>query len=259
MNIFYNSPVSIIVVLILLLSIAATEVGFRYGVNRRASRSDREFMMTTGIKASIIGLVALLLGFSFSITSSRFAQRAEMMVDEANTLTTCYDRAGLLPDPARTRIREALRRYLVFRFEYFRSEPGDEVFMQATRDMNAQLHELWAGVTEAVQADQMLALTSQIVPAASEVMDAAKTRRWAMIIRLPSSVIVLLGMCIVISGALVGHSSAEAGARHPGLWLALNVLIMLVVFVILDFDRPRRGLIQVDRGPLIEVQDVMRP
>jgi hypothetical protein len=66
-------------------------------------------------------------------------------------------------------------------------------------------------------------------------------------------------MCIVISGALVGHSSAEAGARHPGLWLSLNVLIILVVFVILDFDRPRRGFIQVDRGPLIEVRDEMRP
>jgi hypothetical protein len=258
MNVIYDAPVSVIVVLMLLLSIAATEVGFRYGKRRMAQRSDREFTMTTGIKASIIGLVALLLGFSFSITSSRFAQRARMMVDEANALATCYDRAGLLRDPARTRIRAALRRYLGFRFEYFRSDPGDEVFKRATLGMNAELRELWAGVTEAVQADQMLVLTSQIVPAASQVSDEAMTRQWATIIRLPSSVVVLLGMCIVISGALVGHSSAEAGARHPGLWVSLNVLIILVVFVILDFDRPRRGFIQVDRGPLIEVRDAMR-
>ena len=63
---------------------------------------------------------------------------------------------------------------------------------------------------------------------------------------------------MVISGALVGHSSAKAGERHPGLWIALNVLIMLVVFVILDFDRPRRGLIQISQRPLIDVQEEMR-
>ena len=61
-----------------------------------------------------------------------------------------------------------------------------------------------------------------------------------------------------MNAALVGHAAAQAGERHPGLWLALNVLIMLVVFVILDFDRPRRGLIQVDTGPLIEVQEAMQ-
>jgi hypothetical protein len=103
-----------------------------------------------------------------------------------------------------------------------------------------------------------LAIASQIVPSANEVIDMSETREWAMLNRLPAAVVILLGLCVVISGALVGHSSAQAGERHPGLWIALNVLIMLVVFVILDFDRPRRGLIQISQRPLMEVQEEIR-
>jgi len=258
MNFIYEWPIVATVALILALSIAATELGFRYGIRERVDRSDRDFAMTTGLKASIIGLVALLLGFSFSITSSRFSERTRIVMEEANTISTCYDRAGLVAEPARGQIRDALRRYTVIRIDYFKNALDDAAFARTSADMNVALAELWSGVTKAVQADPQLANTSQIVAGANEVMDIAEMREWSMLNRLPASVVVLLAVCMVISGALVGHSSAEAGERHPGLWIALNVLIMLVVFVILDFDRPRRGLIQISQRPLVEVLEEMR-
>jgi hypothetical protein len=61
----------------------------------------------------------------------------------------------------------------------------------------------------------------------------------------------------VISGALIGHSSGETGKRNMGLWTALNILVVLIVFVILDFDRSRRGLIQIDHTPLVEARKSM--
>lgn len=56
----------------------------------------------------------------------------------------------------------------------------------------------------------------------------------------------------------MGHSSGQVGRRHLGLWLALNVLVALVLFVVLDFDRPRRGLIQINHQPLIELRETLK-
>jgi hypothetical protein len=71
--------------------------------------------------------------------------------------------------------------------------------------------------------------------------------------------VVLLALCIVICGAMIGHAVGEAGQdRHLGLSLGINVLIVMVAFVVLDFDRPRRGLIRVDQTPLVQVRESMR-
>jgi hypothetical protein len=124
--------------------------------------------------------------------------------------------------------------------------------------MDGALEQLWSTISRSASAHPDLAGAHDIVPAANNLMNLATTHGWAIRNHLPSSVIVLLGVCMVISGALVGHASGESGYRHVGPWMALNVLVMLVVFVILDFDRPRRGLINVDQSPLIEARERMQ-
>ena len=73
----------------------------------------------------------------------------------------------------------------------------------------------------------------------------------------------LLLASVLVSGLLLGHSSGQAGRRHVGLWLASNLIFALVMYVVLDFDRPRRGLIRVDQTPLVElestIQEIPRP
>ena len=75
MDIIYNWPMWILVAGVLALMFAANEVGYRFGRARQAEEPDRSHNVSGGLKASIFGLVALLLGFSYSMTSSRFNQR----------------------------------------------------------------------------------------------------------------------------------------------------------------------------------------
>ena len=89
---------------------------------------------------------------------------------------------------------------------------------------------------------------------ANEVIDLSSTRTWANRNHLPDPVLALLLVSVVISSLLLGHSSGQAARRHPGLWLASNVVLALVLYVVLDFDRPRRGMILIDQMPLIELQ-----
>ena len=97
-----------------------------------------------------------------------------------------------------------------------------------------------------------------IVPAANEVIDLSSTRAWAGRNHLPGPVLVLLLASVLVSGLLLGHSSGQAGNRHAPLWLVSNLIFALVLFVVLDFDRPRRGLIRVDPTPLVELESTLR-
>jgi hypothetical protein len=264
MDMIYDWPTWVLVVSVLALMFAANEIGYRLGRVRHGEEPERAHAVSNALKASILGLVALLLGFSFSITSSRFQQRQRLVLDEANAIGTCYLRAELLAKDKKAelsgkRIRESLRSYTNLRLEHFERALESSEFQRTTKAMDTILVELWSAVEDGVTMDHELARTSQIVPAANEVIDLSATRAWASHNHLPPSVLLLLAACMGVSSGLMGHSSGQVGRRHLGLWIALNVLVMLVLFVVLDFDRPRRGLIQVNHAPLIELRESMRP
>ncbi len=256
MHVIYDWPLWIPVVAILLLSLGASELGFRYGRARRIPESERGIV--TAIRTSTLGLVALLLAFSFAITSGRFNDRSRLVMDEANAVGTCYLRAGLLEEPASSQIRTALRRYTDFRLVSFERGLDPREFERLADSMHATLDEVWAGVTQAMNKDRQLVIASQIVPAVNQVIDLSATREWIRRFHMPAPVVWLLGLSVILCGAMTGHALGEAGPRHLGLMLGFNLLIVMVVFVVLDFDRPRRGLIHVDQTPLIQVRESMR-
>jgi len=256
MHAIYDWPIWIPVLAIFLLSLGAGELGFRYGRSHQVSDSERDIL--SALRTSTLGLVALLLGFSFAITSNRHNDRSRLVMDEANAIGTCYLRAGLVAEPASSQIRNALRRYTDMRIESFERGLDPQEFERLATGMHASLDELWTGVAHAVNADRDLALTSAIVPAANEVIDLSTTREWLRRYHMPPSVAWLLGLSLVLCGAVTGHALGQAGRRHVGLALGLNLLILFVAFVVLDFDRPRRGLIRVDQTPLIQLRESMK-
>ncbi len=251
MQAIYDWPIWIPAVTIFLLALGASELGFRYGRSHPVTESERGIVTT--IRTSILGLVALLLGFSFAITSARFNDRSRLVMDEANAIGTCYLRAGLLGEPASSQIRTALRRYTDLRLISYERGTDSREFARLADSMHARLDELWLGVLQ-TGADRQLVIASEIVPAANEVIDLSATREWSRRFHMPPSVVWLLGLSIILCTAMTGHALGEAGPRHVGLLLGFTLLIVMVAFVVLDFDRPRRGLIRVDQSPLIQLQ-----
>src|SRR5262245_23780758 len=95
--------------LVLLLAGAA---GFRYGRRRSPQTDERTRSYEVTLQGAILGLLGLLLGFTFAMAVSRFDSRKRLVVDEANALGTAFLRARLLPEPERTEVATLLRRYL---------------------------------------------------------------------------------------------------------------------------------------------------
>ena len=71
-------------------------------------------------------------------------------------------------------------------------------------------------------------------------------------------VLFLLLGTFLITSAIVGFSAGVVGRRPPLVSFAMVGLIVVLVFVILDLDRPRRGLVLVSEKSLLDLQASMK-
>ena len=253
----YEWPTRVIVLTVFTLMFISTIAGYLFASKHEELESDRAHNITNSFKASILGLVALLLGFTYSMTYSRFSERQRIVLDEANSIGTCYLRAGLLEAASRSSIREVLRRYTDIRIEYFEVAQDPESLKNNAKALDKELSNLWSLVEESARLQPDLTRNSLIVPSANEVIDLSSTREWAVRNKTPSVVIVLLSICMIVSATISGQSFGAVGRFPFMIWVVQTILVAMVLFVILDFDRSRLGFIQVDHTAFMELKDMM--
>ncbi|MBX7103865.1 MAG: hypothetical protein K1X57_07275 [Gemmataceae bacterium] len=243
-----------VVVGLFALMFACNESAFRIADHYFRNEPEKSRTVSTSLSNSILGLLALLLGFSFAMSSGRHDQRRRFVLDEANAIGTCHLRAGLLPEPHRSDVKKTLQKYLEMRLEMFEKALDPAQLTRCRGEMDRLLDQLWKSVEAVAQADRAIIVPSQIVPAANQVIDLSAAQIWALQNHVPGPVVLLLFTSVLVSCGLIGYSSGQTGLRQWGHWIAFNTMFTLTMFVILDFDRSRRGLIQVNHAPLIELK-----
>ena len=172
----YDFPTWVIVLGLLFVALAANEAGFRYGLWHQGRESELSKTVSNTLKGSIFALVALLLAFSFSATSSRYDMRQRLVLDQANAIGTVYLRAGLLGEPASSNIRSTLRQYVDVRLEHFRAGYNTDASARLQLEIDGLMNTLWKEVERENSTDSEAVRTSLIVPAANEVIDLSSTR-----------------------------------------------------------------------------------
>src|SRR5208337_1306635 len=73
------------------------------------------------VQTATLTLLALIIGFSFSMAISRYDQRKNYDEAEANAIGTEYVRAGLLPATDAATTRAQLKKYLDLRILFYRT------------------------------------------------------------------------------------------------------------------------------------------
>ncbi len=112
LTMFYEWPTWVIVVGLLGVMLCSNEIGYRLGYRVHRSETELSRSVSNTLKGSVFGLVALLLAFSFSATTSRHDLRQRIVLDQANAIGTCYLRAGLLEFSAGRGFKVVLRNYV---------------------------------------------------------------------------------------------------------------------------------------------------
>ena len=244
-----------IVVILFISMVLAIEIGSRLGLRPRGSVSAGFTTHVNTIAASLVGILALLLGFAFSSSLHRFDDRSEAVVDEANAIGTAYLRSHLLPASVRSDVQKLLREYLDLRVQTSTVPLSDQserelLVAKASRTQTA----LWDYALQAAEQDPNPVTSGLFIQSLNEVIDSLGKRDAALRRHVPEVALLLLYGTFLMAGAIVGYSAGVAGYRASFITYIMVALITLLVFIILDLDRPRRGLIEVSQESLIDLQ-----
>ncbi len=237
----------------------AIEIGLRVGFSAKNSATEASRSHVSAIQSSILGILALLLAFTFSLSLQRFDSRSEAVVNEANAIGTAYLRAQLLPASLRDDAQVALREYLELRVQAsavsgIERAEREELLTKTARSQTT----LWGFARRAAEANPNPVTSGLFIQSLNEVFDAFGRRVAALDRHVPEMVLLLLYGTFVMAGAIVGFASGAGGHRPSMASYIMIVLMVVLVFIILDLDRPRRGVIEVSQKSLYDLQAAIK-
>ena len=250
-EILYGATEGLVALGVVGLLLVASEIGFRCGGMTRHTVDDTAKSQLPVVQAALLGLIALLLGFTMSMAVSRFEKRQDLVVQEANAIGTAHLRARLIPGDGEA-IAGLLRDYLDARLRF---DDGDAVHQQAARVESEQLQErLWSRAGGIAQQDPRAITSGLLLQALNETFDLASARMAALANRVPVTVILLAATVGMIGMGAMSYGYGLGNHRHIFSVLSLALAIALVLMVIVDLDRPGRGFIRVSERSMLQLQ-----
>ena len=218
---------------------------------RPLKKDEREDFDT--VLAASLTLLALIIGFSFSMAVSRYDQRKNYEEAEANAIGTQYLRADLLPAEDAAKVRQFLKTYVDQRINFYLSKD------RASREVNSDLvkaqSEVWATVVRAAaaQPSPVLALA---VSGMNDVFNTQADTQAAWLNRIPTAAWALMILIAIFSNFLLGYRDRSSGSLAL---LVLPVIASIAFYLIADIDSPYSGAISVVPHNLMSTSQAMKP
>jgi hypothetical protein len=237
------------------------EVGRRLGT-RKLAKDPQGGVFGLGVaEGAVFGLFGLMIAFTFSGAATRFDAKKQLIAEEANAIGTAYLRLDLLPADSQLAMRERFREYVDSRLEVYRRFPDLEaVKVELSKSTKIQM-DIWA---QAVAATRRPAghpdAAKLLLPALNTMIDITTTRTMAVRTHPPRIIFALLFVLALLCSLLAGFATAGSKQRS---WLHVTVfaaITVVSVYVILDIEYPRVGLVRLDAydSVLIELRESMQ-
>lgn len=248
----FRVPTLVVALVVATWVVVATVAGIWLG--RRLQRTHDGLGDAVGaVQAALLAFVAVLFAFGLAMGVDRYEGRRQAVVDEANAIGTTYLRAQLLPEPARSRSLHLLQDYTDARIELSNTEVESGAFNAAVSKSRDLQRSLWSNAGSAIKDLPIDSAPRLYVESLNQMIDADSTRVSALGNRIPSSVLLLYiaggGLALAALGLFMGLHGKGTRAVF-----AASVVVVMILLVIVDLDRPRRGFVVVPRAPLTSLR-----
>jgi hypothetical protein len=250
-EIISNQWFFILVVVVVLL--AASEVGLRLGFRLHAKRDDARMSQIGGVQGAVLGLLGLLLGFTFAMGVARYDARRSMVIEEANAIGTTWLRAGLLPGDHPKPVKELLRRYVDVRITAREISQDPTKLAEGLRASAAIQKTLWAHA-EAAAKESPTAIVVAFINALNDMIDTDAKRVAAGRNHIAAPVWVLVLLVAAFGCFTSAYGSGAQGARSNFTSFFLPLLIAVVIGLIFDLDHSLQGVIGVSQQPMLDLK-----
>ena len=233
--------------------VAAHELGFWLGSRIRSADEpfDRQVAL---VRTSTAALIAFLIGFAFSGAASRFIERLDIIVKEANALGTAYLRADTIAEPQRGELKAALREYTADRVQLLSGEKPEQIEPLLAK-VSGLHNRMWKTAIEATRdnAPKM----GVVLPPINEVIDLHSVHLAMARRHLPVPLMAALLGTAAIGVGLMGFGNGRVGRRFSLLDSVYGIVLALALWMTIDLDYPGIGVIRVSNRSFVEALAVM--
>ncbi len=238
----YKTEIIYIILTVFLSTMVMTWLGYRLGtyLNKVSAFAKKD----SGVIASgLFGLLAFLLGFTFSMSSARLEKSRAIIAEEANCIGTAILRCDLYGQPDRTSLRTDFRDYLEARISYYSKGADPEQIAISNAAADAAGKKLWDKVSTLSQDPKLFVASAQMIPAMNKMFDIVTTRNVNSQSMVPDQILYMLFILTIFNGFVVGLTTNIFTVKS---WVVMTInalLTAMVIYIILDLDRPKSGLI----------------
>jgi hypothetical protein len=250
-DVFLDYPLIIIFAVSLMALLTAGEIGHYLGL-----RDSGEANVST-LEASVLGLLALMLSFTFAMALTRFDARRDALLNEANAIGTAALRARLLPAPHNDESLKLFRTYVEVRLGIATHIPTAAELNAAIVRSNEIQEALWLHAKAAMAKDNAMVPTGLYIQALNETFDDQEKRLTALRTRVPN---IVLWALYGIAAVAVGFAGFAGGLERRRWRLPVYITTLLITAVILliqDIDRPTQGFVAVSQQPMIDTASAL--
>jgi hypothetical protein len=251
MSDYFENPIVVFALAFIAQTIAAHVGDFLRKRTRSFKEGERHDFNI--VQAATLTLLALIIGFSFSMAVGRYDLRKSLEEAEANAIGTEYLRANLLPADAGSRTRELLTKYLELRIAFYQGGNARQVAGIDQQTASVQ-RELWSALLPAAtsQPTPMMAI---VVSGMNDVINAQGFTQAAWWNRIPIGAWAMMALLAISCNLLVGYSERRKGGL---LLFVLPFVVAIAFFLIADLDGPRGGVIRIDPRNLLAALQSMK-
>lgn len=248
---FAAIPTPLLVGMLLAATLAAGHFGRRLRLrsDRHVEETDKGFASDGQegyIVSGVLGLLALMLGFTLAMAVERFDARRLLVVEEANAIGTTYLRAQLFEEPHRTRLSNLLVTYTDNRITLASASRRDVSPLLATNDR--LITDLWAATSAAFDSAKDLDFSSSFLETMNNLIDLDMRRKTARLAQVPTEVLVVLAIYIIFTGGVLGYVFTGFRGLLAGVFLL--ALLTFSLGLIIDLERPTAGGIRESQTPM---------
>jgi len=202
-------------------------------------------------------LLALLVAFTYGMAGQRHELRQRLVLEEANALHKLMLYADLLSEARRVEFHKLLKDYVEVRLAYFYARRDAIRVTEALTGTEKLDEDMWRVLRSEMQSVGRTPMVEHAMSALVESWSLQRERLVALENRIPDPVLWLLFSATIAGMAVVGVGSGLAGQRATVGSTLLAALLCGTIYVVLDLDRPRRGIFQTSQTPMLQLKEAL--
>ena len=240
----------LVVVIGMLASLAGTWIS---GKRTLKGVKETETVIDSSV-AAILGLLAFMLGFTFSLSASRFENRRELVVKQANAIETSYLRTSLIPDRQKSSIRNLYKQYIEILLQF--NHKTD--FQNQIKKLDGIQMEIWGQTTTLIPEHMDSELRSLFTSSVNDVIQIQNERLTVgLFFKIPRILWISLMLIFLLSMFAMGYLTDNYNIFRNLNLLMVAVSFAMVIVLIADMDSTNQHSILVSQQPLVDLKEVL--